>query len=162
MKALSLWQPWASAIAVKAKRIETRGWSTDYRGPLAIHAARTTTGLLNLAFAPTLSQTRAQRIDLWASVFGMPPHKSMIDVLQDLPRGVIVATCSLVDVVPTAALVAGIDLTRYTPFGAIRERELGDFAPGRYAWLLENIVALAEPVPCRGRQGLFDVELEAV
>lgn len=28
MRALSLWQPWASAIAAGAKKIETRGWST--------------------------------------------------------------------------------------------------------------------------------------
>jgi len=40
MKALSLWQPWASAIALGSKRIETRGWATSYRGPLAIHAAK--------------------------------------------------------------------------------------------------------------------------
>jgi hypothetical protein len=40
MKALSLWQPWASAIADGEKRIETRHWSTYYRGPLLIHAAK--------------------------------------------------------------------------------------------------------------------------
>lgn len=33
MKAISLWQPWASAIAVGAKRVETRSWATKYRGP---------------------------------------------------------------------------------------------------------------------------------
>ena len=36
MKALSLYQPWATAIALGSKRIETRGWPTSYRGPLAI------------------------------------------------------------------------------------------------------------------------------
>src|SRR5258708_5270609 len=40
VKALTLWQPWASLIAVGAKTIETRSWSTSYRGPLAIHAAK--------------------------------------------------------------------------------------------------------------------------
>lgn len=40
MKALSLWQPWASAIAIGAKSIETRHWPTNYRGPLLIHAAK--------------------------------------------------------------------------------------------------------------------------
>ena len=40
MKAVSLWQPWASAIPFGLKRIETRGWQTHYRGPLAIHAAK--------------------------------------------------------------------------------------------------------------------------
>lgn len=40
MKALSLWQPWATLIANGAKQIETRSWSTSYRGPILIHAAK--------------------------------------------------------------------------------------------------------------------------
>lgn len=38
--ALTLWQPWASLVAWEEKRIETRSWSTSYRGPLVIHAAK--------------------------------------------------------------------------------------------------------------------------
>ena len=37
---LSLWQPWATAIALKLKKNETRSWSTGYRGWLGIHAAK--------------------------------------------------------------------------------------------------------------------------
>lgn len=40
MKALSLTQPYATLVAIGAKQIETRSWSTSYRGPLAIHAAK--------------------------------------------------------------------------------------------------------------------------
>lgn len=36
MKAVSIRQPWAWAIAYGHKTIETRTWSTDYRGPLLI------------------------------------------------------------------------------------------------------------------------------
>lgn len=39
MKALTLWQPWASLVALGEKKIETRTWSTTYRGTLAIHAS---------------------------------------------------------------------------------------------------------------------------
>ena len=39
MKALTLWQPWASLVALGWKSVETRCWSTKYRGPLAIHSA---------------------------------------------------------------------------------------------------------------------------
>lgn len=39
MKALTLKQPWADQIMTGAKTIETRTWSTKYRGPLVIHAA---------------------------------------------------------------------------------------------------------------------------
>jgi len=43
MKAITLEQPFASLVSINAKTIETRPWSTDYRGPLAIHAAGTYT-----------------------------------------------------------------------------------------------------------------------
>lgn len=38
MKALTVQQPWASAIAWGEKTIEHRSWSTGHRGPLLIHA----------------------------------------------------------------------------------------------------------------------------
>lgn len=38
MYALTVKQPWASAIMAGLKRVENRTWRTDYRGPLAIHA----------------------------------------------------------------------------------------------------------------------------
>jgi activating signal cointegrator 1 len=41
MKALSLWQPWASLIYDGRKTIETRHWEMTHRGPLGIHAAKT-------------------------------------------------------------------------------------------------------------------------
>lgn len=40
IKALTLYQPWATLIAIGAKKIETRSWDTKYRGPLAIHASK--------------------------------------------------------------------------------------------------------------------------
>jgi hypothetical protein len=40
VKAITLQQPWASLIALGAKSVETRSWSTAYRGPLAIHAGK--------------------------------------------------------------------------------------------------------------------------
>ena len=41
MHCLSLQQPFAWAVMSGLKRIENRSWRTDYRGPLAIHAALT-------------------------------------------------------------------------------------------------------------------------
>ena len=40
MRALSLTEPWATLVAIEAKRIETRSWQTGYRGELLIHAAK--------------------------------------------------------------------------------------------------------------------------
>lgn len=40
IKAISLHQPWASMIKLGNKTIETRTWSTDYRGDLLIVSTR--------------------------------------------------------------------------------------------------------------------------
>ncbi|MBA7556407.1 hypothetical protein ES705_49115 [subsurface metagenome] len=57
MKALSLRQPYASFIAIGRKTIETRTWSTNYRGPLLIVSSKGKiykdvphAGLFNLKF----------------------------------------------------------------------------------------------------------------
>lgn len=42
MKALSIRQPWAHLI-IHGKPIENRSWSTTYRGPLLLHAAKAMT-----------------------------------------------------------------------------------------------------------------------
>ena len=39
MKAITIWQPYAQAIALGLKKFETRSWPTKYRGKLAIHAS---------------------------------------------------------------------------------------------------------------------------
>ncbi|MCB2200861.1 ASCH domain-containing protein [bacterium] len=40
LKALSIQQPWAGLILLGLKGLETRTWTTDYRGPLVIHAGK--------------------------------------------------------------------------------------------------------------------------
>ncbi len=42
MKALTLWQPWASLIVLRHKRFETRSWKMDglIGERIAIHAAK--------------------------------------------------------------------------------------------------------------------------
>jgi len=39
-KGLSLWQPWAGFVAMHEKTIETRLWTTSYRGPMLICSAK--------------------------------------------------------------------------------------------------------------------------
>jgi activating signal cointegrator 1 len=129
MKAISLWQPWASLIAIGAKRIETRSWPTSYRGPLAIHAAKHTSKDLEWFCRHSAVREAIGNIQY-----------------RDLPLGAIVAVCRLVDCIET---------DEANPLG--NERLFGDYGHGRFAWILDNIEAI-EPVPYRGRQGLFEVE----
>lgn len=149
MKALSLWQPWASAIELGAKRIETRSWATKYRGPMLIHAARTKVGL---------DAIRANPI-LWAAVLGARDHGAAVAAFEALPFGALVARCELFDCVAAAdtesiRFAARRSGEKYSP----HERALGDYSRGRYAWLLRDVRPLPQPIPMRAFQGLFDVD----
>jgi hypothetical protein len=127
MKALSLTQPWASAIMRGHKRIETRSWPTKYRGRIAIHAAKAMSSS-DMQFAR--SERMAGRLP-----FG------------DLPRMAVLGTALLVDCVPTASVAGSIsDL----------ERSYGNYAPGRYAFILDGIEPLVAPIPCRGALSLWE------
>jgi hypothetical protein len=50
MKAISLWNPWAYAVPLGLKGVETRSWATNYRGPIAIHAALNRKGISGYSF----------------------------------------------------------------------------------------------------------------
>lgn len=81
MKVPSLWQPWASAIALGLKTWETRGWATSYRGLIAIHAAKQD---------PVIAVGAAIGRDLVAEYSGR-----VGEALSGLPRGGLVATAYL-------------------------------------------------------------------
>ena len=59
MKGMTLWQPWATRVAIGAIRHETGSWSTHYRGPLAIHAAKTTRDIQRCRERPKIKEALA-------------------------------------------------------------------------------------------------------
>ena len=202
MRALTLHQPWATLVAVGAKTIETRGWSSAYRGPLVIHAAK----------KPLREKLVLGDFEAWPADLPGRPHPNHPDGRPcrlycnrgnwrtlaswwPLPLGAVVATCTLADVVPmvypgeeeavrrleagdaNGPLLEG-DLWLCEPVEETEDelegieaadhrdvsdqRPYGDFAPGRYAWLLSDVRALPEPIPARGRQGLWTPDAELV
>jgi hypothetical protein len=132
MKAISLWQPWASLMAAGIKRIETRSWSTAYRGPLLICAAK--------------------RVEACPYLF---THQLIHPQLQDFnnhhwgdyPEGVALAVVNLYGVTPTEDALPGT-----------LEEALGNYTPGRFAWLTNDCRPLRKLIPVRGRQRLFNVD----
>ncbi len=142
MKALTLTQPWATLIAIGAKRIETRNWRTPYRGSIAIHAAA--------AFPKWAKETCEE------SAFAVELGPNV------LPLGCVIATCRLISCIPTRELqqnrvievdyLAGCDDFVMTD----TERLFGDYSPGRWAWLLADVKALPEPIPVKGALGLWE------
>lgn len=135
MKALTLTQPWATLVAIGAKQWETRSWPTNYRGELAIHAAKGFPGWAReeCSDEPFKSALREMGYLCW----------------QDLPVGCVIATCSLVSCLPTSS-ISDASL-------GDREIEFGDYTYGRYAFKLENVIQI-KPFSCRGALGLWNWE----
>lgn len=129
MKALTVYQPWASLIAQGHKRYETRSWSTRYRGAIAIHAGKRFTA------------EERQAIRLYEHMY-----PALMD-WDDLPLGAIVAVCRLLACVRTEAVRDEI---------TAMERNFGNFQNGRFAWELEIIKLPELPIMAKGAQGIWD------
>ena len=167
MKAITIRQPWASLIASSDKKYETRSWPTKYRGPIAIHAGKQDDPdvfQFLLCKIATMEQLEA---------CGITP-----ETLQKLPHGAVIATAELVNVwrivyhpgtdvneakhIPLGA--ESLTLDKHAPdFGDYfvpteKEINLGYWHAGMYAWELQNVKLLPEPIPAKGKQGLWDWE----
>ena len=155
MKVLTITQPWATLVAIGAKRIETRSWKTWFRGPLLIHAAAGLgpggkAGLVDLCETEPFKSVLAP---LWSPGTFFAP--------VSLPFGAIVARCELRACVPTEKL-QGQPWCSYGPRKwdlTDQERAFGDYTPGRYAWLLSDVQALPTPIPVKGQLGLWEYDL---
>lgn len=159
MKAITLTQPWASLVAIGAKRIETRSWATSYRGPLAIHAGA---GLGPVGGRRGLHALCAQ--EPFTSALIGAGYSAHLMPAWGLPLGAIVAVCRIVDCRPTRAPTSNTRIYQ-TPMGTWErvddpEASFGDYTAGRYAWLLTAVSPLARPVPCRGALNLWTVPEE--
>jgi hypothetical protein len=143
MKALSLWQPWASAVVLGRKELETRSWMTPHRGPLLIHAAQ----------GVPASVRRSPEFAVLLARLG-------VKSIGELPLGGIVGRVDLVNclqIIDDMHIAAG-NAECWGCTTAPEEPELGwgDYTPGRYAWVMTNPIALPFRRE-RGRQQLFNV-----
>lgn len=138
MKALTLWQPWASLIAQGNKKFETRSWATYYRGPLLIHAAKR---------IPRKGDANQQIVTALKD--------SGIKQIGDLPFGAAICTVYLLNIFRVEDV---LDRGWISP----EERDFGDYSPGRFAWQFVNLCPMPTPIPMIGRQGLWTAEIEAI
>lgn len=130
MYAISLWQPWASFIAVGTKPFETRDWAPPkwlIGKRIAVHAAK-----------------KAVNADdrEWARRHGC----------DDLPLGAVVCTAIL-----RGAYRMGIAqrVPGSAPLNIFKPDEFGDYSPGRWAWWLTDIEPVDPPAAARGMQGFW-------
>jgi activating signal cointegrator 1 len=136
-KAITLYQPHATAVALGWKKNETRGQRWHWRGMVAIHAARER--------HRSGEEIRRQALDLLAQANVVEIPELMLPS-AGFPRGAIVAIARMVDCVRTE------DVRDLSPL----ERAFGDYKPGRFAWKLADVRAI-EPIECKGAQGIWEI-----
>lgn len=141
MKAISLWQPWASLLFTmpRTKIHETRHWGTAHRGTMYIHAAKRPIREFDLD--PRLE-------DLCIAKWGSSFRKT-------LPFGAIVGIVNLIDCVRTDSIA---------PHTTPEDLLCGDFSPGRFAWSMGMPTPIG-PWPYKGQQRMWAIsesEIEAV
>jgi activating signal cointegrator 1 len=143
VKGLTLLEPWASLVAAGYKRIETRSWSTEYRGELLIHAS-----------ASKKSCRHSYDVGLLFKTAGLEFPEGWPATASEYPLGRIVAVARLID----CAEMTEANIARVSKI----ERAFGDWRPKRFAWILAT-VRRTEQIPWKGALGLWDVpqELEA-
>lgn len=156
MKALTLHQPWASLVALGAKKVETRSWRTNYRGPLAIHAAKA----LPKSWAPFRS---GYFLDALEHECGITEYGALD--LDELPVGAVLCVVNLVDVVRMEIDVPPYDYGLPGYSTTPQEHAFGEYGPGRYGWVFdldEQPMLLDPPIEWKGRQGLWDLPSSSV
>lgn len=138
MKIISIIQPWATLMAIREKRLETRSWKTEYRGELGIHASKKI-------------DKAACRQEPFKSILAKHGYDE-----SNLPTGCIIAKGNLSDclkslnddeycVLSNGEVVEG------------NEYEFGDYTVGRFAWDMQDVEQI-EPVPAKGQLGLWNWE----
>lgn len=128
IKGLTISQPWASLIASGEKPVENRGWFTNYRGPLAIHAGQGT---------QCLTREELKKV----------PTSCVLAVVR-------LSACVTIDAIQSNARTYGGDFipgTRLT-WGEIAKHK---YTEGPWCLILERVFRLPKPIPCKGKLSLW-------
>ncbi len=178
MKAISLWQPWASLIACGAKPFETRHWAPPLEligKTIAIHAAKKVDkDAAQLAEELMYGQHRDGGFDLSdrleASWGGDAASDDLMAKFGNtiMPVGCVVCTATLDaafqlgeraegTALPSAATTHRMTSRPMPACFTVRYDDFGDYSPGRWAWLLRDVKPLIPPPQVKGAQGFFNL-----
>ncbi len=140
MRAISLWQPYASLVAIGAKPDETRSWPAPKAligQDLAICSALRCKPLSEDVHDPIARQYITEAL-------------AAAGLSTGLPYGKVLCVVRVVACIPTGQ--RRDELTD-------RQEAFGDYTLGRFAWLFDNVRRLRYPQHVCGRQGIFDYTL---
>jgi hypothetical protein len=153
IRALSLRQPYASLVALGEKHVETRSFTRKYLGPLAIASS---------ASWRRAAKERAFEDPDFSAAWRR--HRNVVQSIDDLPFGMIVAVARIVAYLPSELIVA-MDHKRKrssrlilegVPCGE-SETAFGDFSRNRFGWVLADVHRIPAPVPCKGALGIWNI-----
>lgn len=133
MKALSIKQPWAEAILQGVKRVENRTWGTKYRGPVIVHAGLT----FDRKGYDWLVDREVAAVAAGGGEFLWPGRLWQKDFYS---RGGFLGVMEI-----TGCSAPGEQSGAADPW-----RD-----PAQYGWQIGRVLRFAEPVPGKGRLGLF-------
>ena len=151
MKCITLWQPWATLMAIGVKTIETRAitvhWAHRHRGLLLIHAAKTwNKDVLHELYQACRLRTHGSDWTLMVNALEEAGYKT----LGDLPCGAIVCRVE----------VQGFRLTKDIRDQITRtERAFGDYSDNRIALMTDRgkLHRFDMPIQFTGKQGIYTV-----
>lgn len=169
MKALSIMQPWASAILHLGKRLENRGWQgCSYRGPLLLHASKgvgTITDfdyavddmLANLVLDGCSHEDRSNAIKKLGVVNRKRARELYWAPGNEMPRGGIVGVCRVESVIPPSARSWSAQAKVFDEWvcqgGDPKQKR---WWMGGFALVLKDVRPLPF-LPWKGALGLFEV-----
>ena len=168
MKAITLWQPWATLMAIGAKTIETRPrtawWAKNHRGPLLIHAAKSWNW--DVLEELNAANRRAAGDNDWRKMLDALLGAGY-NTLRQLPCGAILCSICVHSVGEIHGPAPEHGWTIELPDGALidvpeAERPFGDYREGRLGIVSSHVTRFAVPIPFRGSQGIFNVPDELV
>ena len=151
MKAITLRQPGASLVACGAKQYETRTWEHGLPSGtlLAIHAA-----MKQVAQALEESDVPFGHTCDFMAALELEGVEGVNHFFHELPRGAVVAIARTGFSVQTDS-VRGPTAFRGALISEIEEH-FGDYSPGRWAWALEIVKRLDDPILAKGGRRLWN------
>jgi activating signal cointegrator 1 len=132
MKAISLWEPWATLMKLGLKRYETRSWPLPPNligKRVAIHAAK----------------HHSKEID---EIMKKEPFKSALKGVELTP-GHILCTLEFIHCHKTEDIIKQNISSDEIAFG--------NYGPNRFAFESQSLKVLKTPIPFKGMQGWFNV-----
>ncbi len=150
MRALTIWQPWASLIAIEAKPYEFRSWAAPkaIQGQrIAIHAGARPVRKAEVADLIL----RLKSVEPWTTGLRREIALEFLERVHAspavLPLSAVVCTAVLGQPVRASEIVHEFD-------GAVNDSDREEHA--NFAWPMRDVQPLLPPIDARGAQGFWE------